>query len=55
MNSMSPREKLLYCVRDGFLDAYAVLENVLTNWMSSDDANEFAEREYDLSSEDDED
>lgn len=55
MYCMSPAEKLLDYVKNGSFDAYDVLENVLTNWMSSDEANEFAEREYDISSEDSED
>lgn len=52
---MSPREKLLECVRDGFLDSYKVLDNLLMNWLSTDDANEFAVREYEFNPEDDED
>ena len=55
MYRMSPAEKLLDYVKNGSFDAYDVLENVLANWMSSDDANDFAEREYDISSEGNED
>lgn len=53
-NSMSPREKLLDYVKNGSLDACAVLENVLINWMCADDANDFAKHEYDISSDDEE-
>jgi hypothetical protein len=55
MHDMTPAEKLLHYVSDGSLDAYEVLENLLTNWLSADEANEFAEREYDISTEDNED
>jgi len=43
------REKaseLLEMCRDGLLDPMAVLENVLVNYMSADDADDFAESEY---------
>lgn len=54
MNNLSPREKLLDYVKNGSLDAYAVLENLLINWMSVDGADGFAEHEYDISSDDEE-
>jgi hypothetical protein len=54
MHDMTPAEKLLHYVRDGALDAYEVLENLLTNWLSTDEADDFAEREYDINTEDDE-
>lgn len=38
--------KLLDMCRDGVLDPLSVLENALINYMSSDDANDFAESEY---------
>lgn len=38
--------ELLQMCRDGLLDPMAVLENVLVNYMSADDANDFAESEY---------
>ena len=52
MNNMTPAEKLLSYVHDGSLDANEVLENLLTNWLSTDDANDFAEREYDITADD---
>lgn len=52
MYNMTPAEKLLDYVRNGSLNAIDVLENVLTNWMSSDDADEFACREYDVDGDD---
>ncbi len=38
--------RLLDMCRDGALDANEVLEHLLDSWLSSDEANEFAEREY---------
>ena len=55
MHNMTPTGKLLHYVYEGSLDVYEVLENLLTNWLSADEANEFAEREYDISTEDNED
>ena len=48
-------EKLIDLCQSGVLNPMDVLENVLTNYMSTDDANYFAESEYDIhSNEDDE-
>jgi len=44
---MRPRaQKLMEAVRSGALDATAVLENLLFNYMSADDADDFAVTEY---------
>lgn len=52
----SAYEKLIDLCQSGVLNPMDVLENVLTNYMSTDDANDFAESEYDLHyDEDDED
>ena len=51
----SAREKLIDLCQSGVLNSMDVLENVLINYMSIDDANDFAESEYDIqSNEDDE-
>ena len=51
----SAREKLIDLCQSGVLNPMDVLENVLINYMSIDDANDFAESEYDIqSNEDDE-
>ena len=44
----SAREKLIDLCRSGVLNPMDVLENVLINYMSIDDANDFAESEYDI-------
>lgn len=41
-------EKLLEMCQDGVLDSYKVLENVLMNYMSSNEADDFARSEYDI-------
>jgi len=45
-NMRDTASELLQMCRDGLLDPMAVLENVLVNYMSADDANDFAESEY---------
>ena len=51
----SAREKLIDLCQSGVLNPMDVLENVLINYMSIDDANDFAESDYDIQSyEDDE-
>ena len=42
----SAREKLIDLCQSGVLNPMDVLENVLINYMSIDDANDFAESEY---------
>ena len=49
----SAREKLIDLCRSGVLNPMDVLENVLINYMSIDDANDFAESEYDIQSDED--
>ena len=49
----SAREKLIDLCQSGVLNPMDVLENVLTNYMSTDDANDFAESEYDIQSDED--
>ena len=49
----SAREKLIDLCQSGVLNPMDVLENVLINYMSIDDANDFAESEYDINSDDD--
>ena len=44
----SAHEKLIDLCQSGVLNPMDVLENVLTNYMSTDAANDFAESEYDL-------
>ena len=51
----SAREKLIDLCQSGVLNPMDVLENVLINYMSIDDANNFAESEYDIQSDEDED
>lgn len=46
-----PYEKLLELCTSGALEPMDVLENILVNWMSTDEANEFAKREYDIEKE----
>lgn len=46
MNERPYATALLDMCRDGALDPVAVLENVLVNFMSSNDADEFARSEY---------
>jgi len=50
--SRSKAEKLLDLCRSGAVETIDVLENVLTNYMSADDADDFAESEYDIGDED---
>ena len=49
----SAREKLIDLCQSGVLNPMDVLENVLINYMSIDDANDFAESEYDIQSDED--
>ena len=42
----SAREKLIGLCQSGVLNPMDVLENALINYMSIDDANDFAESEY---------
>ena len=49
----SARKKLIDLCRSGVLNPMDVLENVLINYMSIDDANDFAESEYDIQSDED--
>lgn len=49
---MQPYEKLLELCKNGALEPMDVLENIIINWMSTDEANEFAEQEYDIEKED---
>ena len=46
-------EKLIDLCQSGVLNPMDVLENVLINYMSIDDANDFAESEYDIQSDED--
>ena len=41
-----PVYELIDLCKSGAIDAQEVLENVLLNFLSLDDANDFAEREY---------
>ena len=41
-----PVNELIDICRSGALNAQEVLENVLLNYLSRDDANDFASREY---------
>ena len=49
----SAREKLIDLCQSGVLNPMDVLENVLINYMSIDDANDFGESEYDIQSDED--
>ena len=49
----SAREKLIDLCQSGVLNPMDVLENVLINYMSIDDANDFAESEYGIHSDED--
>ena len=49
----SARKKLIDLCQSGVLNPMDVLENVLINYMSIDDANDFAESEYDIQSDED--
>ena len=49
----SAREKLIDLCQSGVLNPMDVLKNVLINYMSIDDANDFAESEYDIHSDED--
>ena len=51
----SAREKLIDLCQSGVLNPMDVLENVLINYMSIDDANDFAESDYDIHSYEDDD
>lgn len=46
-----PYEKLLELCTSGALEPMDVLENILVNWMSTDEANKFAEQEYNIEKE----
>ena len=46
-------EKLIDLCQSGVLNPMDVLENVLINYMSTDAANDFAESEYDIHSDED--
>lgn len=48
MDGRPKATKLLDMCRDGALDPLDVLMNVLVNYMSSDDADDFAATEYDI-------
>ncbi len=48
MDNFSSAEKLLELCREGVFDPMEVLTNVLVNYMSADEANDFAETEYDV-------
>ena len=48
-------EKLLEMCKCGSLDACEVLENAHMNYLSADDAEEFASTEYDIDEDDEED
>ena len=49
----SAREKLIDLCQSGVLNPMDVLENVLINYMSTDAVNDFAESEYDIHSDED--